>query len=65
MGNDSITVKFEFHNDEDGFFGRECPNEDCLGYFITIRPCSSVVSAELLSLLSWALYCRSLGIAAF
>ena len=28
---------FEFHipmeNDEEGFFGRECPNEECLGYF--------------------------------
>jgi hypothetical protein len=31
----SDTVKFSIpmKNDEEGFFGRECPNEECLGYF--------------------------------
>lgn len=31
----SHTIEFSIpiENDEDGFFGRECPNEDCLGYF--------------------------------
>lgn len=31
----SETIKFSIpmKNDEEGFFGRECPNEECLGYF--------------------------------
>lgn len=31
----SDTIKFSIpmKNDEEGFFGRECPNEECLGYF--------------------------------
>ena len=31
----SDTIKFSIpmRNDEEGFFGRECPNEECLGYF--------------------------------
>lgn len=31
----SDTVRFEISmsNDEEGFFGRECPDEECLGYF--------------------------------
>jgi len=31
----SDTFKFSIpmKNDEEGFFGRECPNEECLGYF--------------------------------
>lgn len=30
---DSIEFSIPMGNDEDGFFGRECPNENCLGYF--------------------------------
>jgi hypothetical protein len=33
MGNDELGVTVSFQNDNEGFFGRECPNEDCLGYF--------------------------------
>lgn len=31
----SNTIKFSIpmKNDEEGFFGRECPNEECIGYF--------------------------------
>jgi len=31
----SDTIKFSIpmRNDEEGFFGRECPNEECVGYF--------------------------------
>jgi len=31
----SDTIKFNIpmRNDEEGFFGRECPNDECLGYF--------------------------------
>jgi len=30
---DTIQFAISMGNDEDGFFGRECPQEDCLGYF--------------------------------
>jgi rubrerythrin/plasmid maintenance system killer protein len=31
--NDQITYTVKFSNDEDGFFGRECPEDSCKGYF--------------------------------
>jgi hypothetical protein len=30
---DTIQFSITLKNDEEGFFGRECPNEECLGYF--------------------------------
>ena len=30
---DTIKFSIPIKNDEEGFFGRECPNEECLGYF--------------------------------
>jgi hypothetical protein len=30
---DTIEFAITMENDEDGFFGRECPNDECLGYF--------------------------------
>lgn len=30
---DTIEFSIPMDNDEEGFFGRECPSEDCLGYF--------------------------------
>ena len=30
---DTIEFSIPIRNDEHGFFGRECPNEECLGYF--------------------------------
>lgn len=30
---DVIQFEIAMGNDEEGFFGRECPNEECLGYF--------------------------------
>jgi hypothetical protein len=32
-------VNVPMNSDEDGYFGRECPVEECLGYFkITLAP---------------------------
>lgn len=30
---DTLKLSIPMKNDDEGFFGRECPNEDCLGYF--------------------------------
>lgn len=30
---DTLKLSIPMNNDDEGFFGRECPNEDCLGYF--------------------------------
>jgi hypothetical protein len=30
---DTLKLSIPIKNDDEGFFGRECPNEDCLGYF--------------------------------
>jgi hypothetical protein len=30
---DTLKLQVTMANDEEGFFGRECPNDDCLGYF--------------------------------
>jgi hypothetical protein len=33
MSDDEFGVTVKFQNDDEGFFGRECPDEKCLGYF--------------------------------
>lgn len=38
-------VSIPIHPDEDGYVGRECPIEDCLGYF-TITPGTGVKSSD-------------------
>jgi hypothetical protein len=30
---DNIKISIPMRNDDEGFFGRECPNKECLGYF--------------------------------
>ena len=39
-------IRVPLLTDEEGFVGRECPNADCLGYFL-IKPGTGLVGADL------------------
>lgn len=43
---DEIEISVPMSTDEDGFFGRECPDESCLGYF-KVEPGTGLVGKDL------------------